>query len=276
MKGAQKAIKYFALALSALLIVTIFAGIVGGLSFVGMMVWGDEAGFGENSSWTNTDVTEEVVELDVNVKATSLKIRRSSEGEAVRIDTNNDRITSWVDGRRLNIVEKSHGFFGWGGTGELVIYVRDDVRFEKVKIEAGAGSLTIGALETRELDLDLGAGKTSIESLKVTERTKIESGAGLVEVKSGELHGLDLDLGAGKTELRARLVGNARVNAGVGKTELTLMGRRDDYRFDIDKGLGSVTLDGEDLRDGASVGTGDTRIDIDSGVGAVEIRIVEE
>lgn len=276
MKGAQKAIKYFAMALAALLVVTIFAGIVGGLSFVGMAVWGDETGSFGNSEWTDAGVSGEVSELDVNVKATNVKIRRSTEGDPVRVETNNEHITSWVEGKRVNVVEKSHGFFGWGGTGELVIWVREDVKLREARIEMGAGSLTIDELEARELKLDLGAGKTYIENLKVTEKAKIESGAGLVEIRSGELHGLELDLGAGKTAVRARLIGDAKVNAGVGKTELTLIGRREDYKFEINKGLGSVTLDGEDLRDGAFVGTGETRVDIDSGVGAVEIKIVED
>lgn len=62
----------------------------------------------------------------------------------------------------------------------------------------------------------------------------------------------------------------------MGKTELTLIGREEDYRLRIDKGIGSVTLDGRSLSDGESVGSGATLIEIDSGVGAVEMKIVEE
>jgi hypothetical protein len=55
-----------------------------------------------------------------------------------------------------------------------------------------------------------------------------------------------------------------------------LIGREEDYRLRIDKGIGSVTLDGRSLSDGESVGSGATLIEIDSGVGAVEMKIVEE
>lgn len=277
MKGAQKVIKWFALALAALLIVTIFSGIIGGLSFVGMMVWGDEISWNGNSEWVNTEFSgKEMTRLDVSVKATAVRIRTAKEGEPVRIETNNEYITSWVDGSTLNVVEKSHGFFGWGGTGDLVIYVREDTVFDSVEIEIGAGTLDVERLEARDLKLNLGAGKTAIDELVATRRAEIDGGAGVVEIRGGELHDLDLDLGAGKAELRARVVGNGRVTAGVGKTELTLIGREEDYRLRIDKGIGSVTLDGRSLSDGESVGSGTTLIEIDSGVGAVEMKIVEE
>ena len=277
MKGAQKVIKWFALALAALLIVTIFSGIIGGLSFVGMMVWGDEISWNGNSEWVNTEFSgKEMTRLDVNVKATAVRIRTAKEGESVRIETNNEYITSWVDGSTLNVVEKSHGFFGWGGTGDLVIYVREDTVFDSVEIEIGAGTLDVERLEAKDLKLNLGAGKTAIDELIATRRAEIDGGAGVVEIRGGELHDLDLDLGAGKAELRARVVGNGRVTAGVGKTELTLIGREEDYRLRIDKGIGSVTLDGRSLSDGESVGSGATLIEIDSGVGAVEMKIVEE
>lgn len=288
MKGAQKVIKWFALALAALLIVTIFSGIIGGLSFVGMMVWGDEISWNGNSEWVNTEFSgKEMTRLDVNVKATAVRIRTAKEDtdlgrsmaegkESVRIETNNEYITSWVDGSTLNVVEKSHGFFGWGGTGDLVIYVREDTAFDSVEIEIGAGTLDVERLEARDLKLDLGAGKTAIDELVATRRAEIEGGAGVVEIRGGELRDLDLDLGAGKAELRARVVGNGRVTAGVGKTELTLIGREEDYRLRIDKGIGSVTLDGRSLSDGETVGDGATLIEIDSGVGAVEMKIVEE
>lgn len=277
MKGAQKVIKWFALALAALLIVTIFSGIIGGLSFVGMMVWGDEISWNGNSEWVNTEFSgREMTRLDVNVKATAVRIRTAKEGEPVRIETNNEYITSWVDGSTLNVVEKSHGFFGWGGTGDLVIYVREDTTFDSVEIEIGAGTLDIERLEARDLKLNLGAGKTAIDELVATRRAEIDGGAGVVEIRGGELRDLDLDLGAGKAEVRAKVIGNGRVTAGVGKTELTLIGRKEDYRLRIDKGIGSVTLDGRSLSDGESVGSGTTLIEIDSGVGAVEMKIVEE
>lgn len=277
MKGAQKAIKYFALALAALLIVTIISGIIGGLSFVGMLVWGDEVKWnGVSSEWTSVDYTaERITRLDINVKATTVRIQEVKEGEPVRVETNNEYITTWVDGSKLTVVEKSHGIFGWGGTGDLVIYVREGVKFDEVELIIGAGKLDAEKLVTSDLKLDLGAGKAAINELIATKKADIEGGAGMVKISDGELHNLDLEIGAGKAEVRAKVTGSARVSSGVGKTDLTLVGRESDYKLAIDKGIGQVTLNGMGLSDGQIVGDGATRIDVKSGVGAMEIKIVE-
>ena len=277
MQGAQRAIKYFALALAALLVVTIVSGIIGGLSFLGMIVWGDEVAWnGVSSEWTSVDYSaERITRLDVNVKATTVKIQQVKEGEPVRVETNNEYITTWVDGSKLTVVEKSHGIFGWGGTGDVVIYVREGAKFEEVEINGGAGKMDIEKLVVEELKLELGAGKTSIDELIVTKKAEIEGGAGMVEIGDGELHDLDFTIGAGKASVRAKVTGRGKVDSGVGKTELTLLGREGDYRVAIDKGIGSVTFNGMSLSDGQTVGNGSTSISVKSGVGAVEIKTTD-
>lgn len=91
-------------------------------------------------------------------------------------------------------------------------------------------------------------------------------------VRESELHDLDLDMGVGKVELGAKLTGNNRIDAGIGKLELDLRGKLDEYKIKVEKGLGSIELNGEKLSNGAIRGEGDTLVDIDGGVGAIEIR----
>ncbi len=276
MRAAQQVIKFFALALALIITVSIFGAVIGGVFWVGTLVgsgvtdgnWGNEPGV-----WTEEVVeSREIAELDVNVKATRLEIRRTTEGEPVKVETNNEYVSTWTNGKRLDVVEKSHGFFGWGGTGDVVVYVRDDVKFDKVKMEVGAGTLIVESLETKELDLDLGAGKAQIDNLKVTERAEIDGGAGKTAV-SGELKNARIELGAGKADVMARLLGDSKVKAGVGKLDLVLIGQESDYRITVDKGIGSVNLDGRSLGDGARWGEGENRVDLEAGVGAVDIRL---
>ncbi len=280
MRGAQRVIKYFALALAAVLILAIISVMIGVVSLLGTIVWGERIawdGSTNRPTW-GVDYDDEAIvkNLDINVKATSVKIRTVTEGEPVKVETNNEYITTWVGENTLNIVEKSHGFFGWGGEGELVINVRQDVIFDQVKLVAGAGVLNIEKMTAKDLELDLGAGKTFVDNLIVSTRARIKGGAGMIEIKKAELNNLDIDLGAGKAALKAKLKGSNKIESGVGKTELTLLGEEKDYKFTIDKGIGSVTLNGVSLGDGALVGSGEARVDIDSGVGAVEIKTVTE
>lgn len=280
MRNAQKLIKAFALVLATLIIVGIFTAIIGGVSFLAAVTGAEIGGWVSDSGpWTSESYESQMVrELEMSVKATSVKFRLVDEGEPVRIETNNEYVTTWIDmdGRRLNVVEKSHGLFGWGGKGEVIVYVRKNVSFEKVRIEVGAGELDIEKLDTRVLDLDLGAGRTEIRALKVSERAAIDGGAGYLAIKQAEMQNAHLELGVGKAEIEASLKGDNKIDSGVGKVELKLVGREQDYRIEVEKGLGSIELNGEKLKDGSTWGSGKNKVEIDSGVGAVEIKVTEE
>ena len=280
MRNAQKLIKAFALLLATLIIVGIFTAIIGGVSFLAAVTGAEIGGWvSDSSAWTSESYESQMVhELEMSVKATSVKFRLVDDGEPVRVETNNEYVTTWIDmdGRRLNVVEKSHGLFGWGGKGEVIVYVRKNVSFEKVKLEVGAGELDIEKLDAWVLDLDLGAGRTEIRALKVSERATIDGGAGYLAIKQAEMQNAHLELGVGKAEIEAKLRGESKIDSGVGKVELKLVGREQDYSVEVDKGLGSIELNGEKLGDGSVWGTGKNRVDIDSGVGAEEIKVTEE
>lgn len=279
MRLAQQIIKIFALALATIIIISIFGAVIGGVLLVGNLI-----GDGDSLPWaTDQEITviEEVAPqniqyLDVNVKASNVRIRRSDDGDdSVRVESNNQYIAVWNDNNKFSIIEKSHGLFGFGSAGDVTIYIRNDIKLDEVVIEIGAGTLSVDQLQAKTLSLNLGAGKVNINSLKVTDHAHIEGGTGKTTINDGELHDAKIELGVGKTDIRARLSGYSLIKTGVGKLDLVLLGNADDYQITIDKGIGSVELDGESLRDGSRYGDGGNRVDLESGVGAIEIKIEE-
>ena len=114
--------------------------------------------------------------------------------------------------------------------------------FKTVKIEMGTGKTRIANLNTDILDLNLGAGKNLLEKLEVNTQTKIESGAGLTEILDGTLNNVDLDLGVGKVFINASILGNSKIECGVGATDLDLIGSLDDYKLELEKGIGSIEI----------------------------------
>lgn len=275
MRTAQHLIKALAIALATFIILGMFTALVGGVTFLVSLTGGESWQWsGQSNNWTSSDVAEQQIKsLDLNVKATNVRLRQADDGELVRIETNNEYISSWTSDGVLNVVEKSHGLLGWGGTGEVVVYLRKDARLENVKLEIGAGSLTIEKLDAKWIDLNLGAGRTEISSIKVTDGAKIDGGAGVLVIQDGDLRDARIDLGAGKAEITAKLTGHSKVDSGVGKVELNLSGNEKEYTIKVDKGLGSVTLNGTKLSDNAVWGSGSNDIEIESGVGAVEIKV---
>lgn len=279
MRAAQVAIKIAALCLAGLILFSIAASIMGAFSLAGLLTGYDDGITSEvETVWEGgTSDSRKIKSLEISVGATKVQMVDSRDDQQVRVDTNNDYITSWVDNDTLKVVEKSH----WSVTQlwkdcELVIYVPAGMSFEVVNINTGAGTLSIERLVAKRAELKLGAGKTSIGRLEVSENVKVDGGAGVTEIRQGDLRNLKFDLGAGKADVRARVCGDSKINSGVGKLDLTLIGDEDDYKLTLDKGIGSVKINGMKQQDESVYGRGDNLIRISSGVGAVDINVVAE
>ena len=107
--------------------------------------------------------------------------------------------------------------------------------------------------------------------LNVVNFTSIDSGAGEVVIKDGSVNNLDLDMGIGKVKLNLEVIGNSEIDAGIGELNLVLLGNDDDYRINVDKGIGSIKFNGESVDAETTVGNGDNIIDIDGGVGNINV-----
>ena len=56
----------------------------------------------------------------------------------------------------------------------------------------------------------------------------------------------------------------------------TLIGSKDDYKVDVEKGLGSISVDGKNVSDLGNSGNGQRHIHIEGGIGAVRIVFRED
>lgn len=154
----------------------------------------------------------------------------------------------------------------------LTLYVPAGTVFESVRINTGAGRLAAEELAAERVDLLLGAGEVRIGRLEASREADIEGGAGAVVISDGSLRDLDLEMGVGELNLTAALVGDCDLSFGVGESNLTLLGNRDDYRVEMEKGIGGITVDGETFASDRVLGSGPNRVEIQGGVGAIHLR----
>lgn len=270
MRGAQLVIKYFAIAFAVALVVGIFAAIAGAGTMMSYVFGGYTV---DNSDWTEEVISDEwgFRELAIEVEATNVRIE---PGEKFQVLADSEVIEFRRSGDRLYIEEKDFGWFQkWHKVGgEVKILLPEEgMNLAKLTLEGGAGTIYMDGVIAEKLDLNLGVGRTELRNLTVTEKAKIDGGAGLLVIQGAELADLDMDMGVGKVEMEAELIGNGKISAGLGKLELKLKGGQDDYRMSLGKGLGSITVNGTEMTDGAVWGNGARKIGIDGGVGAIEI-----
>ena len=62
----------------------------------------------------------------------------------------------------------------------------------------------------------------------------------------------------------------------IDRSFISLIGSKDDYKVDIDKGIGNITVDGKTVTDFGSSGNGQNHIEINGGVGTINLNFKEK
>ena len=255
----QKVIKYTAMTLAVLVIAGIASGIAGLIELI--------FGGGDVGEMRRYEISDNVTDLEMEIGGSAFSLVYA-DGFAVESNIKDLRVSA--RGGKLFLKEGSKVSKN-RTDAVIVLYVPKDFVFDNAKIETGAGDFSLPSLSAKRLSLSLGAGKVEIGELNVKDSAKIEGGAGAFSINGGSIHALEFEMGMGDVKIRAEMLGNCELNFGVGKAELTLLGTPNDYRLDIEKGLGEIKVDGAKYESSTMLGTGNTSLEIECGIGKVNI-----
>ncbi len=270
MTTAQKIIKYFAIALAMVLIVGIFSGIIGAFSFFGMIKKGSEI---TNESVVTSDlktysVSSDIKELKIDVDTASICI---IEADAFSVSSNIKSLEVVENGGILSINEDF--YFGRDLNKALIrLYIPAEYKFEKADMQIGAGELTAETLSANSILLDIDAGEANIKELNADRNAEICAGAGEIVISDGTLNNLDLDIDIGEIDLTSAVLGKSDIDYGIGEAKLTLIGGKEDYKIEFNKGLGNAIVDGTKVQDGFVFGNGENEIEINGDVGNIKLK----
>ena len=276
MTTAQKVIKYIALGFAAFLIVTIISAILSG-GYALLRAFGlihvDKNIVTEELKVISSEV-KEISTLKIDLSCTNLDVKI---GDNFKVETNNSKITFTNDNGSVKIKEENRNWLNNNKESNLIIYIPEDIiAIDETKIETGAGKINIEKLNTQSLYLELGAGDVYIKNLTVTKEAKIDGGLGRTELKSCEINNLKANLGMGDFVFNGKLTGKNEIDSGVGAIDIDLMDNKGNYKINVSKGLGNVTLDGQKLEMDRVYGTGENYLDVDGGIGEIKIEFKEE
>lgn len=210
-----------------------------------------------------------ITSLDIRTGAAELNIKAS---DTFRIESNL---------KNLNIIEKDGTLILMDNTklgiantdAMLTLYIPAETVFEKATIATGAGMFVVEELSAERLYLKLGAGEAIIFSLSATTSARIDGGVGNLTIVDGTLHNLNLNMGVGQCHLTAAVLGNSNCNMGVGQAHLTLLGPEQEYGIQIEKGLGKITVSGEEVTEYTT--DGENTFDITGGIGKLYLSFKE-
>ena len=260
----NRIIKTFAFILAAIVIISMLGGIYALCITVFDL-------FQSNQIENQIQYDSLMSSLDIDLKTANLEIKL---GDKLLASTTNKYVTTYQNDNNIVIQEKKHSLLS-KDNNKVIITVPDNFLLDIVEIDITSGSIKIDKLETKRLNLDLGSGTTKINNLLVTDKTKIDCGSGKFLLNNGNLSNLNLDTGLGDTILNAKIIGNSNIETDIGKLELNLIGSLNDYELTIDKGVGSIKLNNESLKDKSVVGTGNNYLLIEGGIGLTSITTSE-
>lgn len=272
MTTTQKIIKYLAIAFALFLVISIFS-IIFGLS--------REIISSINNDKKESKLLEEYTTISNNVNnIESFKIDISNddieikEGEKFEVKTNDPDVKFYHENSKVKI--KSDKTFSWhpsnSSRGTIIIYLPNEFNISELDLNLGAGKIDIDKIFVETLLMDLGAGKMTAKEINVYEKAMINGGAGNININSGTINNLNLKLGAGNASIQSDLTGSNTLTTGVGRLNLGLSRSKDNYRFDINKGLGNIILNDFDVSEDTLIGDGETKIKINGAVGNIIIN----
>ena len=264
MTTLQKVIKYLAIAFAIFLTVAIVRGVIGAVGLVGDL-FTEEAATEDMKTYS---VTGQIRNLDIEINAADISVK---EGNAFSVESNLKYLKVEEKGGVLTVKENRR-FSGTNTGAVLTVYVPAGTVFDNVNLTTGAGRVTVEKLQSGTLDFELGAGEVSVGFLSASRSADIEGGAGKITISNGVLKNLDLEMGMGQLNLVAALTGDCQLDLGVGETNITLIGKREDYRLELEKGLGSISVDGKEVTDFGSSGNGSNKVEINGGIGAIRVQ----
>lgn len=221
------------------------------------------------------DITTEIKSLDIRFNGADFKIEY---GDKFSVESNLAKLEVNENNGTLVLTELTKVKFNNSNLYNdaiLTIYVPEGTVFESITLHTGAGRLTVDTLSAENIDFKLGAGDVSFGSLFASKYANVEGGAGRITISGGALNDFDLEMGVGELNLTSALSGDCDLEMGVGAANITLIGNKDDYKLDISKGLGAITVDGQGVTDFGSSGNGTNEIEISGGVGSIDLNFSE-
>lgn len=167
------------------------------------------------------------------------------------------------------------GNFSGAKKGTITITVPEGFMAKSCHIDAGTGRLSITGLQTNSLEIDAGTGSIEGKNVKAGY-VDLDCGTGSIEFNDIDFTDTNIDSGTGSIKISGRLNGDSSIECGVGSLNIKLLDPQDSYKLDIEKGLGSITLNGSNYSTVATTNTNaPNTLSIEGGVGSINIDFAD-
>lgn len=217
------------------------------------------AGYFEND---NVCGMAEVTNISVEIGAYKLEIR-PWEAETYKITGKNVPGLKCFEQNGTLYLKGDRDFFVLSGDHSVTLYVPKGAELDKIEVELGAGKGSIEDLTADEMEIQLGAGKLACNNL-TANTLDFEVGAGKINFTDCKMQEVSGEVGAGKLRYEGTIEGDADISCAVGSADLSLKGKYADFDYNTEVAMGSLSIIKEDGSKADCDGISERRIDNDA------------
>jgi len=269
MKSWHYIIKYAAIALAVLLVVGVLAGFMRLLSYFLPVLSSNTT-----REFKTFEIRNEINILKIEVHQVDLEIL-TAPNAVFRVESNCKDLTVLENENELFVKDKKRFFLSGNGDAVLRLFIPEGTVFDEVHISTGAGKTDLEDMRAKVIDMNFGAGKVVMQNVVATDNAFIDAGVGKLSIRKSQFNNLELDMGVGDLEFSGTLLGRNAFKLGVGSSQIDLTGSLDDYRIHVEKGIGTIYVDGDNVKNDTRLGQGDTELFCEGGVGTIKITFTE-
>lgn len=196
-------------------------------------------------------------DLEIVVGVGDLKIKYHEEPFVSLEISDQDKMQCYVQDDTLKITAGLVA--GISSNSGMTVYLPADKRYNNILIDVDAGNLEVEKLLGEEIDINVAAGQVIVDEI--------------------DTYCLNVEVGMGNVEIEGEVNQEIVIDCGMGQIIMELRGKGKDFNYELDCGLGSLSV--EDIY--TIAGIGDVELDnnaskdmeISVGMGAVNVTFGE-
>ena len=240
------------------------------------MDFGDLEGYtileGDFEQTTLSDA-DKIKNVTLMIGGGSVQVLKSEDQSINAAAEYDDRYGFKVEGDTLYIKSLQDEYYD--NNNELIICVPENVTFESVDCELGAGEILASSISANEMNVSIGAGRLEVASLFADQFT-FEIGAGEIIVENGTVGTADMSIALGNFEFDGIISKGADIECSMGNVSMNLEDEMKDYNYEIECAAGEVEV-GDDTTAGVAsdrtIDNGsDKTISVECSMGSVSIN----
>lgn len=214
------------------------------------------------------------IELDIAVGSVEL---RTGDGYDVELEWNEKKdytMTAAVERGVLQVSSSKpvHDIDTEDYDAHVRITVPQGAVMDGIKLAVGVGSVSAEGITADGLGVATGVGSVTAEDCAVKRSIDLTTGMGNVSAEDCTAErSIVLETGMGTAELYGPLAGKTGVSSGMGKVTVRTSTAAADCAYDIECGMGTLTVDGGEYTKEARKARGSVKLDCSSGMGNVNV-----